>query len=270
MNHNALHVPMFNSQTLQRLLQLAISVACAQPASVYQPAHNRSHHRHAGTTKDVFRASKMRFERNWMNMLLAREYTPGQSSGVALCLGYYWAQAKAGIWAPVVTVLVEFLFVHMVLLASLWFSVRRAILYVIIPQQTAVSFITFINYCQHDGCDVDPKQEGVNFARNFTGWWFNFWTMNNGYHTIHHLKPGLHWSVLPEQHARIVKPRMHPSLDEPCFRRYLWRAMWVREDYLGQPVVLPPAEQDKDELIDFSRALATSHGLDGFENEEPM
>ena len=36
------------------------------------------------------------------------------------------------------------------------------------------------------------------------------------------------------------------------------------------PVVLPPAEQDKDELIDFSRALATSHGLDGFENEEPM
>ena len=35
------------------------------------------------------------------------------------------------------------------------------------------------------------------------------------------------------------------------------------------PVVLPPAEPDKDELIDFSRALATSHGLDGFENEEP-
>ena len=68
----------------------------------------------------------------------------------------------------------------------------------------------------------------------------------------------------------LTRVRACGSLDEPCFRRYLWRAMWVREDYMGQPVVLPPAEQDKDELIDFSRALSTSHGLDGFENEEPM
>ena len=67
-------------------------------------------------------------------------------------------------------------------------------------------FITMINFVQHDGCEVDPSHRGVNFARNFTGSWFNFFTLNNGYHTIHHLKPGLHWSVLPAHHARTVKP----------------------------------------------------------------
>jgi len=268
-NHNALHVPVFNNMSLQRVLQLAISLACAQPASVYQPAHNRSHHRHAGTRQDVFRASKMRFpsEKNWLNMLLAREYTPGQKTGASLIVSYYLAQWHAGNRAPVLTVLNEFAFVNATQLLALYFAPRRAILYLIIPMQTAVSFITFINYCQHDGCDVDPHQEGVNFARNFTGFWFNFFTMNNGYHAAHHLKPGLHWAALKAEHEKRVKPHMHPALDEPDFVRYLWRAMWTRDDYLGRPVQLPPAEDDADEAIDFWSH--SSYELQGFEVEEP-
>jgi hypothetical protein len=52
---------------------------------------------------------------------------------------------------------------------------------------------------------------------------------NNGYHTIHHNKAGLHWSKLDAAHDEEVKPRIDPSLDEPSMVWYLLRT------YLLQP-----------------------------------
>jgi hypothetical protein len=46
---------------------------------------------------------------------------------------------------------------------------------------------------------------------------------NNGYHTIHHNRAGLHWSVLHEWHQREVVPRIDPSLDERSMVVYLFR-----------------------------------------------
>ena len=34
----------------------------------------------------------------------------------------------------------------------------------------------------------------------------NWFTFNNGYHGIHHMKPGLHWSLAPEVHAKELAP----------------------------------------------------------------
>jgi hypothetical protein len=46
---------------------------------------------------------------------------------------------------------------------------------------------------------------------------------NNGFHTIHHNRAGMHWSELEEAHAREVVPRIDPSLDEPSMIGYLAR-----------------------------------------------
>jgi hypothetical protein len=46
---------------------------------------------------------------------------------------------------------------------------------------------------------------------------------NNGYHTIHHNRAGMHWSALGEAHDREVVPRIDPSLDEPSMVFYLAR-----------------------------------------------
>lgn len=45
---------------------------------------------------------------------------------------------------------------------------------------------------------------------------------NNGYHTIHHDKPGIHWSKLPEAHAEI-HDNIHPALYEYSFWWFLIR-----------------------------------------------
>ena len=111
--------------------------------------------------------------------------------------------------------------------------------FILIPHLFAAWGIVGINFVQHDGCDPDHP---YNHSRNLVGDWMNFWFLNNGYHTIHHHHPGLHWSKLPEAHAREIAPHIHPNLDQPSmlgygFRAYIWPG--TRVDYLGNPVVLP-------------------------------
>jgi len=242
-SHNALHVPVFHSSLLQKGFQLLLTGAYGQPASVYQPGHNRSHHRHTGTTQDLMRPTKLQYKNNFLNILMSKEHAPGATGGLRLAVNFYKAQ-----WNIrrdlVYTFLIELAFTGLVLFGSCYLSPRRCLMYVYGAQMMGQTFINSINYLQHDGCDVDPGHKGMNHARNFTGWFFNYIFLNNGFHTIHHMKPGLHWSVLPEHHERVVVPKIHPALNVACFREYLWRACFVREDYLGNKI--EPGDDSRD------------------------
>ena len=57
---------------------------------------------------------------------------------------------------------------------------------------------------------------------------FNWIMCNNGYHTIHHNRAGLHWSVLAEMHERECVPRTDPSLNERSMVLYLLRTYVLR------------------------------------------
>src|SRR5207248_11772882 len=95
--------------------------------------------------------------------------------------------------------------------------------------------ILAINHVQHDGCDPDST---YNHSRNFVGRWLNWWVFNNGYHTAHHLRPGLHWSQLPALHAEI-RDCIDPTLERrslllAAVEFYLWPARrptipWARK-----------------------------------------
>ena len=57
----------------------------------------------------------------------------------------------------------------------------------------------------------------------------------------------MHWSLCREAHDRLVKPYIHPNLDQPSILRYIWQAfVWPgrRLRYDGTPVVLPPKTDD--------------------------
>ena len=83
---------------------------------------------------------------------------------------------------------------------------------ILLPQVLAKWGLISVNMFQHDGCPR-PEVDKYNFSRNFVDPVLNWFTCNNGYHTAHHLNPGLHWSELKRYHEEKVKPNMNPCLD---------------------------------------------------------
>ncbi|MBT6488452.1 MAG: fatty acid desaturase, partial [Deltaproteobacteria bacterium] len=68
-------------------------------------------------------------------------------------------------------------------------------------------------------------------------------------HTIHHIKPGLHWSLLREIHDRDVVPHMHPSLNQASIFQYSFHAFILpgrRTRFDGEALVIPKSEKDQD------------------------
>jgi fatty acid desaturase len=124
-------------------------------------------------------------------------------------------------------------------------SWQNFLLYWFLPHMYAGWGIITMNILQHDGAD---ETHPYNHSRNFVGRALNWFTLNNGYHGIHHLHPGLHWSLLPEAHARELAPHMDPRLDEPSLIAFLWRTyIWPgrRVRYDGTPLVMEDIGPDE-------------------------
>jgi hypothetical protein len=131
-------------------------------------------------------------------------------------------------------------------IALLFLNWKCAVLFILIPHQYAAWGIVGTNYFQHDGCD---ENHPYNHSRNFTGSFLNWMLFNNGYHGAHHIKPNLHWSLLPEFHEEKIRPFIHPNLDKESLLSYLVETHIYpakRLDYLGNPIVLQPAVKDED------------------------
>ncbi|MGF1469233.1 MAG: fatty acid desaturase family protein [Sandaracinaceae bacterium] len=243
--HNTVHAPVFRSRGLNRLFQIALSLTYGHPVSMFVPGHNLSHHKYTQGTRDRMRTDKLRFRWNLLNQLLfAQVVVPP----------IFWdnaryAKAMAGRnprwFRQFLLELVAYLAFLGIALALDW---QKFLVFVLIPHQYAAWGIMGINFVQHDGCDGEHP---YNHSRNFTGRLVNWFTFNNGFHGIHHMHPGLHWSLLRDAHERELAPHIHPSLDQRSLLAYCWRAyIWpgVRLRYDGTPVVLGPPRRDEDWL----------------------
>ena len=77
--------------------------------------------------------------------------------------------------------------------------ISAIIVFAFIPQMM-VLFVFETTYDHHSGLFTDNKHEA---SRNILGSFYNLFRLNLGFHTAHHIKPGLHWSELPQYHASI-------------------------------------------------------------------
>lgn len=246
--HNTMHTRSFHSRTLEYLWHHVLSLTYGHPVSTFVPGHNLSHHRHTQTRKDPMRTSKLRYRWNLLNGLL---FQPTVACDVLrMDLRYLSLKRMQGdvFFARACR---EWLVLGAAQAALLALDWRRFALYVWLPHLFAQWAIVSMNMLQHDGCDADTKtQANWNGARNFVGPVVNYLTFNNGYHTIHHLHPTMHWSLLACEHARQVHPHIHPALEQRCMARYICAAFvypGARVDYRGRAVVLPQEDSAPDE-----------------------
>jgi fatty acid desaturase len=239
--HNTVHTPVFHRRWMNSLFQIWVSLSYGFPISDYIPGHNLSHHRFLQAPEDVMRTSKVRFRWNFLNLVsFPFAVTPGILRGNAR----YGKLKGSEAWRRQLRL--EAIVVWGVKLGLLALDWRKTLCFVVVPQLIANLGIVGINFLWHDGCDPEHP---VNHSRNFTGPLLNFLSLNNGYHGVHHEEPGMHWSLLPEAHARRIRPGLHPSLEQPSLLSYVWRTFVYparRETFEGKPITFPVHDSDLD------------------------
>ncbi len=245
-SHNTMHVPVFKPKSLNKAMQVLLTLATGDSVSAFVPSHNLGHHTHLQSAKDTMRTSKLRFRWNLLNQLLFT-FVVGRDV-VRSTYRYIWAmRTKKRNWFNQWALETSVLAVVFVTLPFVnWHSF---LLYIAIPYVFSSWGIIGINFVQHDGCDPDHQ---YNHSRSFTGRLTNWWTFNNGYHAMHHERPGMHWADLPAAHAKMLSPHVHPSLEQKCLIRYCIKTyIWPgqRLTYDGKPVVLPEPVPDASWIV---------------------
>jgi fatty acid desaturase len=215
-NHNHMHQGVFHSRALNKVWRVVLSFGWLYPASSNIPAHNLVHHHFDDDGQpDWVESSHLKFRWNLLNLL----HFPNVTGPLLLAGVKRWAATtKHPSFSRQYRI--EALVAIGGTITLLAFDFWTALFFVVIPQVYGARGLLRINLLQHDRTDDGSEW---NHSRNFVGRGFNWIMCNNGYHTIHHNRAGLHWSDLAKAHKRDCVPRIDPSLDERSMLGYLLR-----------------------------------------------
>lgn len=213
--HNHNHINIFTKKWLNILTDWWLTVFYGMPIFCWIPTHNRNHHRYTNKEPDTTRTYR-HTENNDVVSLLQYPSISGYNQMKEGVIPYMYelkAKNKKQYYQNLgqLAVLIVWLAAFFVL------SWKKALLYVLIPQQVSQFMVITFNYVQHVHADEESE---YNHSRNFTG--VNFFLFNNGYHTVHHMRASLHWSETPAEHEKI-KHLILPELTESSFWGYLAR-----------------------------------------------
>lgn len=197
-SHNHNHLGIWSSRRLNLATSYVIAAYYGYPAIGWVPTHNQVHHKLINAEGDSSRAPKL-FKRNHLLALLVYPTLTGlvQSRDVFEFLKKLARRDRRSFWAAISEFVVFFAFMGALFLLD-W---RKALVFFVVPQQFALFTIQVFNYVQHVETETGSAW---NHSRNFVSPVLNALLFNNGYHTVHHLKPGVHWSRTPELHAQHV------------------------------------------------------------------
>ena len=214
--HNHMHQGIFRSKGLNKLWNCILSFGSLYPASTNTPAHNLVHHHFSDDGRPDWATPEIVYFRwNLLNLLHFPNVAGPNTFNGTKRWSALWGR---GAFRRQLNLETAFAFGLTGLLAV--FDLWTTLFFIVLPQLYGARGILRINLIQHDGCDIEST---YNHSRNFVGRAFNWIMCNNGYHTIHHNRAGLHWSVLHEVHAKDVASKIEPALDQRSMVGYLFR-----------------------------------------------
>jgi beta-carotene hydroxylase len=248
-SHNQNHCPMFRSRRANAAYAAWLSVFYGFPTFAWIPTHNLNHHKFVNKAGDATITWRYSKKNTW---LVASTYYFVSAYWQKQPVDEYIRKARESNRRLFRQIIVQYVTVfggHIALLAlaiALRGPARGVLVYAfgfLIPAVFAAWSMIFINYIQH--VHTDPWSEH-NHSRTFVSKFANWFVFNNGYHTAHHESAGLHWSKLPEAHAKIAH-LIHPDLRQHsifgfCLRAYLLGAFSerFRTQQVGRAPYDPP------------------------------
>jgi beta-carotene hydroxylase len=217
--HNHNHLPIWRSKRLNAVTDYWITLFYGFPTFAWIPTHNQNHHTLNNKEGDYTITYRLSESNNLFTLLTYPTISSyHQQKAIGAYLKEQYASNRPWFWHCIVQYVVLFAFIG----AALVIDWQKAILYILVPQQVALFSIMIFNYVQHVHADEESE---FNHSRNFTGF-LNKILFNNGYHTVHHNRAGLHHSLTPEAHAKIAH-LIDPSLNERSFWWYIIRVYFL-------------------------------------------
>ncbi|MCB0714043.1 MAG: fatty acid desaturase [Ignavibacteriae bacterium] len=222
--HNHNHLPTWKNRTLNTLTDYWLTLFYGFPAFAWKPTHNLNHHvlnNREGDYTITWRVTEGNHFFSLMSYPSISSFF--QQTPIKGYLKHLRVKDKRSFWLAIGQYAALAIFVGVALIVD-W---KKALFFIIIPQQFALFSILLFNYVQH----VHANEESEwNHSRNFVGPMLNLFLFNNGFHTIHHERAGIHWSLTPKEHAKI-EHHIDDSLKERSFWWYMIRT------YILSPVV---------------------------------
>lgn len=217
--HNHNHLPIWRTKPLNVFTDYWLTLFYGFPAFAWIPTHNKNHHSLNNRDGDYTITYRVSESNNLFTLLsypsISSYY---QQRPIRDYLKQLWASDRTEFFLAVL----QYVALALFLLVAFLVDWQKAILFIVIPQQFALFSILVFNYVQH----VHAEEESdYNHSRNFIGF-LNVLLFNNGYHTIHHERAGIHWSLLPEAHAKIDH-LIDDSLKERSFWWYIIRVYFL-------------------------------------------
>ncbi len=214
--HNHNHLPMWNSKALNAFTDYWLTLFYGFPPFAWIPTHNTNHHLHNNKVPDYTITYRISEANNLFTLLTYPSISGGiQQKAVVQFVKDTWKKDRpqAIYYLSQVAILITYLTI------SLTLDWKKALLFIVIPQQFSLFSVLIFNYIQHVHADEDSKW---NHSRNFIGGFMNAFLFNNGFHTIHHMHPRKHWSENNAGHQTIAG-RIDPALTETNWGWYMFR-----------------------------------------------
>jgi beta-carotene hydroxylase len=221
--HNHNHVPIWRSRLLNILTDYWLTLFYGFPAFGWIPTHNKNHH-HLNNKQGDYTITWRVSEKNNILTLLSYPSISSyfQQKPIAAYLKTLWRSDKTRFYLAAS----QYGVLGIYYAASLLWNWKKGLLFILIPHQVSLFSVLVFNYVQHVHTDEESE---YSHSRNFTGL-INQTLFNNGYHTVHHKSPGIHWSKTPAAQQEILH-LIDPSLNERSFWWYIARTYMLAPFY---------------------------------------
>jgi len=220
--HGHNHCPVFLNRGANQVMSWLATIFYGFPSFVWVAVHNDNHHRLSNAPGDSTATWKVS---NKHNLLVAGTYPFVSMLYQQPVVGKFvldaWKNNRSRFWACVS----QYVIFWGGAAFALWIDWRAFVWAFALPWFCGVYMMIYFNYAQHVHCD--PYSDWSH-SRDWTGKLLNFLLFNNGFHTVHHNRPGVHWSKWGQMHEE-VKDKIPLELQEKSL------AWWLVRQYLLAP-----------------------------------
>ncbi|MFO0690887.1 MAG: fatty acid desaturase [Myxococcota bacterium] len=207
-NHHHQHLNTFRAPWLNRIYDLLLALQTGIAPFAWVLHHNVGHHVNYLNQRPHARPDESKWTRRDGSQMGRVEYT------IDLVLNHQIDIVRLGLRHR--RYLRPFLWMKVplwtILGLALWWNPINAFLAILLPGFMTLVHTAWATYEHHAGfyptSHYDASFNNVNPI-------YNYLTCNLGLHTAHHMRPGVHWSLLPEIHAEILHKipphQIHPN-----------------------------------------------------------